>query len=874
MNFFADYASRKGACANPEQIVQGDRWRITIITESLVRIEWSDSGKFEDAPTQTVICRDFSQASSIGVSVDNSRDCVGPVVCRPRFSVLRRDGLLIIDTPCLHMTYDCQQLSKEGLSIVVSGLPWSQFNTWHYGDESMGNLLGTARTLDRADGAVSLEEGLLSRDGWAILDDSNSNIIAETVSGDPESSFVQPREHEETDIYFFGYAHRYVEAIRDFYRLSGRQPLLPRFAFGNWWSRYCRYTQAEYLALMDRFNREGIPFTTAVIDMDWHVTDVDPKYGSGWTGYTWNKQLFPDHVAFLGQLHDKGLAVTLNLHPRDGVRAFEESYSEVARMVGIDPASGEGVEFDLTNPRFVEAYFAMHHHLEDEGVTFWWVDWQQGGVSRQAGLDPLWMLNHMHYLDSARLIEDHETVIPRWPLTFSRYAGPGSHRYPIGFSGDTVISWDSLAFQAYFTATASNIGYGWWSHDIGGHMLGVRDDQLEARWYQFGVFSPINRLHSSASPFAGKEPWNFPEETRVSMVRMLRLRHAMIPYLYSMNYRAFLEGLPLVQPMYWHHADISSAYEVPTQYYFGDQLIVSPIVHANDPKVLRANCAAWLPQGEWFDYFDGRRYVARAREGRRMDVWRAIDRIPVFARAGAIVPLQERNDECLNSIANPTLLRILSFPGADGEFSLYEDDGVYGHQCARTEISFTWRAGLGADGTNADTVFTVRGVVGDVHAVPVSRDWNIVFRGVANIDQSRVCELICVTSAGRSLDKEVSYDEQTLSLTVQIRGVDSMQDLCVRVVGGLQIADNPILADAYALLNHAQVSYRAKELAWDMIREDGLGAIGSLGSLEDDGRPSEFAVCGQAMQLWRDWREQLPSSVKRALEEILTRDLG
>lgn len=122
-------------------------------------------------------------------------------------------------------------------------------------------------------------------------------------------------------------------------------------------------------------------------------------------------------------------------------------------------------------------------------------------MTREPGLDPLWMLNHMHYEDAARE--------GRWPITFSRYAGPGSHRYPVGFSGDTVTTWDSLAFQTYFTSTASNIGYGWWSHDIGGHMLGVRNNELEARWYAFGAFSPINRLHSTCSPFAGKEPWNF-----------------------------------------------------------------------------------------------------------------------------------------------------------------------------------------------------------------------------------------------------------------------------------------------------------------------------------------------------------------------------
>ncbi len=278
--------------------------------------------------------------------------------------------------------------------------------------------------------------------------------------------------------------------------------MLPRFALGNWWSRYHPYSAAEYLELMDRFAADNVPLSVAVLDMDWHLVDIDPKYGTGWTGYTWNRDLFPDPPAFLEELHDRGLATSLNVHPAEGVHAHEERYAEVARRMHVDPESQQPVAFDPTDRTFLQTYFeALHHPLEDEGVDFWWLDWQQGGVTRIAGLDPLWLLNHFHYLDSGR--------DGRRPLTFSRYAGVGSHRYPVGFSGDTVISWASLDFQPYFTATASNVGYGWWSHDIGGHFFGVKDDELATRWVQLGVYSPILRLHSSLSPFNTKEPWRF-----------------------------------------------------------------------------------------------------------------------------------------------------------------------------------------------------------------------------------------------------------------------------------------------------------------------------------------------------------------------------
>lgn len=282
-------------------VLQGKHWRIGILTESLIRLEWSDSGEFEDRLTQMAVNRDFG--------------------ADPEFTVTHRNGLLIVDTPALYLTYDGKPFSKEGLSIVVKGVSDTQFNTWHYGDAPLHNLKGTARTLDEADGEIALDDGVPSRDGWAVIDDSGSNVIVEADEVDgktnPLGTWVRPRDHAETDIYFFGYGRRYIEAVQDFYTLAGPTPLLPRYALGNWWSRYYRYTQTEYLELMDRFKNEGIPFTTSVIDMDWHrVDDVNPKYGSGWTGYSWNSQLFPDHCAFLRSLHERGLKATLNVHPR------------------------------------------------------------------------------------------------------------------------------------------------------------------------------------------------------------------------------------------------------------------------------------------------------------------------------------------------------------------------------------------------------------------------------------------------------------------------------------------------------------------------------------------------------------------------------
>ena len=813
-----------------DNVVSGEHWRIGLITDSLVRFEWSDSGVFENRPTQTVLNRDFGS----------------PVERR----VTERDGRVIIDTAALTIVYDQQPFSKEGLSVVVKGVADTQFNTWHYGDAQRGNLKGTARTLDEADGAIELDNGVISRDGWAVIDDSAANIIIETdtVNGkaNPFGTWVSPRAAAETDLYFFGYGHRYIEAVRDFYRLTGPTPLLPRFAMGNWWSRYYRYTQDGYLALMDRFKREGIPFTTSVIDMDWHrVDDVDPKYGSGWTGYSWNRELFPDPPAFLADLHRRGLRTTLNVHPRDGVRAFEDAYPEVAKRVGIDPATEENVEFDLTNPDFVDAYFDMHHRMEAEGVDFWWLDWQQGGVTRQKGLDPLWMLNHMHYLDSGRG--------GNWPLTFSRYAGPGSHRYPVGFSGDTIVTWESLAFQPQFTATASNIGYGWWSHDIGGHMFGYRDEELEVRWYQLGAFSPINRLHSTDSPFNGKEPWNFHGDAERAMTSALRLRHAMIPYLYTMNRRAAFDNEPLVQPLYWDYPEIEAAYKLTDEFRFGTELLVAPIVDPAERSVQRAKADVWLPQGEWFDFFDGRHYTSRPAEGRRLEAWRDLDRMPVFAKPGAIVPLQmPAEGEALNSVANPRALQVVVFPGAENSFTLWEDDGAAQSKdrWASTEMALRF------EGDSAQ--FSIAPAEGATDVIPASRDWTVTFRGIA----PEAMHAVRATVDGSAAAPEVAYDAETLSLTVTLRDVPTSAAIAIDFADGLAVADDPVEADAFAVMKDAQMLYMTKEHAYRAIRELGKDALPALSTLED--------LHGVGAQT--KYQSHMPQPVIQALAEVLTRN--
>ena len=751
--------------AEDAAIIQGEKYRFTVLTEEMIRLEYCEDGQFEDRATQCVIDRKFKV---------------------PEYQVIENEESLEIITDKIHLVYNKQKFTDYGLSVQVRGNISVYHSIWHFGEEAT-DLRGTARTLDEADGAIELEHGIISRFGYGILDDSRSLVIT-------EDGWVEPRKEDCIDIYFLGYGHEYEHCLKDYYHLTGKTPLLPRYALGNWWSRFYRYNDQEYKALMTRFEKEEIPFSVSVIDMDWHLVDIDPKYGSGWTGYTWNKELFPDPKEFMTWLHDHGLKVTLNVHPAGGVQAHEEKYKEMAEAMGRDWEKEEPVNFDVTDQKFLKAYFEyLHHPNEEEGVDFWWLDWQQGGLSKIPGLDPLWMLNHYHYLDSGRRGKRR--------LTFSRYAGMGSHRYPVGFSGDTIISWKSLAFQPYFTANASNVGYGWWSHDIGGHMKGYRDEELSTRWIQFGVFSPIMRLHSSNSAFTGKEPWNYNAVSENIMKRYLKLRHEMIPYLYTMNYHASHDGQPLIRPMYYLEPEQPEAYEVPNEYYFGTELVVCPITEPTDKAAGTACVKAWIPEGKWYDIFSGLKYDG----GRMLELYRSLEDIPVLAKEGAIIPLTDLT-EYTNSVENPKELAVKIVPGKKNAFILMEDTG---DTCEDKEENW---AQTKLEWIN-ENEFIIHPANGNLDVIPKCRTWKMEFYGIADVDNLEV------TVGGKAIETERIYDEKRHICQVNIPETEVTEQITISFSKGYLLRENNKPAEIFALLYQAKIEYEVKEKIYAYMKE-------------------------------------------------------
>ena len=439
--------------------------RFTLITDGVVRMEYAQNGNFVDNRSFIAVNRNYPRVD---------------------FDIKKKNGWIEIKTSKMKLRYKLNtgKFTANNLEIVSTDkeLPF----VWKPGTVQKGNLKGTIRTLDGLDGdeqsqnwvvgsnqssKVNLEDGLLATDGWTLIDDSKGLLF----DNDKEWSWVKERENKDgQDWYFMSYGHNYKSALKDFTLFAGKIPLPPRFTFGYWWSRYWSYSDKEFRELVDNFHAYHIPLDVLVVDMDWHYTE---KGKGGWTGWTWNRGLFPQPDKFLSYLKENNLKITLNLHPADGVASYEEKYEAVAKDMGLDPNSKQTVPWISSEKKFIVSMFDnILTPMEKSGVDFWWLDWQQGLYdSKISNLSNTWWINYVFFTHM-------EKYTNKRPMLYHRWGGLGNHRYQIGFSGDAVSSWKSLNYQPYFNSTASNVLYGYWSHDLGGHIGNHIDPEMYIVW--------------------------------------------------------------------------------------------------------------------------------------------------------------------------------------------------------------------------------------------------------------------------------------------------------------------------------------------------------------------------------------------------------
>ncbi len=654
--------------ADPGAVVTSGNARFTVLTPEMIRIEYSDKGVFEDRATFTVVNRQLAV---------------------PQYKTSEDETFLYLETAKLKMKYrkgsnpKTLPASSSNLSITIDHN--GREVLWYPGKPDPMNLKGTCRTLDGSNGQnkrSEMEDGLISRSGWAVIDDSWTSARADgsrsfALEADENLGYDWWSERNDPhamDIYFLGYGNNYKKALSDYTSIAGKIPLPPAYVFGYWYSKYSSYSADDYRDIMNNLSSNDIPTDVMILDMDWHWNGSEGSMSGGrggWTGWSWNTNLIPDPVGLLKEMHDRNFKVALNLHPADGVNSVESPEfftamnEDLRGKYNVNASSGKTIPWYLDYTDFTDSFFrTIIREHESEGVDFWWLDWQQHLTSPYTnGLGQTFWCNHVFYNDMAANRPD------RRPVIFHRWGGLGSHRYQIGFSGDALINFPTLAFQPYFTATASNVGYGYWGHDLGGHAFTdektVNDPELVLRWIQFGVFTPIFRTHATNDSRIERRIWMFPNFP--DMLEAVKLRYSLFPYIYTMAREAYDTGISLCRPLYYEYPEVEEAYAYEEEYFFGSDILVAPIVEASENGVCTKTI--WFPEGNWWSVATNELIEGPC----TMTMEFSKTDIPYFYREGSIVPLNPASVK--NVTEHPEHLVINVVSGKEGKGKLYEDEG-------------------------------------------------------------------------------------------------------------------------------------------------------------------------------------------------------
>ena len=734
-------------------VIRDGAARFEVLSPTLIRLEYAADGNFEDLPTLTAVHRGAPR-SKVRTTVLN-----GMRVIRTSRAVLRyRRNSGPFGPSNLELSIEVGGKPRTvhpafpGASTARADTPppfATQPNPGDRAPRTNGNLGGWYRALDGQSGPVPLHDGILSRDGWYLLDDSISPRLVE------DGRWYSPRPERAgpyQDGYLFAYGRDYAAGLRDFRDLTGAAPLLPRKAFGNWFSQYTFFSARDYRELLARFRAERVPLDVLVIDTDF-------KSPNPWNGWQWTPVFASDPARFLRWARGQGLEVGLNVHP--SITRDDPSFPAADATAGGLPSDGgrckthlqdpnaQCAVFDWARREHVAAYFGLHAPFERQGVDFWWLDWNSDeSDARAPGLTPDTWINSLYAADMANRGQ-RWLALSRIGSSFWNYHAPmpgawAEHRYSIHFTGDTYATWPMLDFQIRMTAAeGAGIGLPYVSHDIGSFLGERLPSDMYVRWVQFGTFQPILRLHSD---HGYRLPWQYgPRAERIAS-GFLRLRAALVPYLYGAAREAYDTGLPIVRAMYLRWPGASEAYRFDGQYMLGDELLVAPVTKPGATATKRV----WFPPGRWVDVFTGEEH----RGGRSERLRVPLDRMPVFARVGAIVP-RDPDPAPRSSQADPLALDV--YAGASGTDELYEDAGDgFGYrrgEFARTALR--WRQ-------NRSTL-AIGAARGSFPGMRAKRRYVIRFVGVQRPGR------VTITSGGRTRElRDWAYQPQTRRLEVSL----------------------------------------------------------------------------------------------------------
>ena len=758
--FKFDYTKAK---ALKENIIKGDNYRFTILSERLIRMEYSETGIFEDRPSELVWYRNMPKVE---------------------FQVKQDKRVLEIMTKYFRLTYMKGKNFDGGKFNSMSNLRVELLNSdkiWYYNHPEVRNYGVPGMSLDDSL-KLNMVKGLYSIDGFASIDDSNANLFSEDGS-------IIVKESKSLDIYLFMYLKDFALCLKDYYAITGSPALIPRYALGNWWSKNDEYNDNSLKDLIDNFNSKNIPLSLIMLDNSWHYNHYNGKLVD--SGFTWNKDNFKNPASMIKYLHSKGIRLGLNINPLEGIYKTEEKFDQLENNLNI--IDNDVIPFNVYDSKLIDIYLnVLIHPLDNIDVDFYWIDEES-----KKNIKELFFLKHYHFYDMMRNYK-------RRPMILARNTMVAPHRYPVLYSGKTIVSWDTLKMIPIHNMNATNMGISFWSHDIGGYYKGIEDNELYTRFVQLGVFSPILKFGSEEGKYYKREPWRWGFKTYQIVKYYLTLRHRLIPYLYAEAYKYHKYGTPLIMPLYYQVPEMYDDDNYKNEYYFGSEFFVSPIIRKKDYVMNRSIHRFYLPDGIWYDFVTGKKFPG----GQEYVSFFKDEDYPVFAKAGSIITLG--NNDLLNDTTPPKNMEIQIFPGASNTYNLYEDDGVSDlykkDYYLLTQIDYNYMP-------NNYTVI-MRAIEGKSGIVPDRRNYKFVFRNTKQANDV----IVYFNDVQIESNSYVSEND----FIVEVNDVSTIGQLTLNCKGqDIEIsADRIINEDIESIISDLQIETRLKVLIDDILFGD------------------------------------------------------
>ena len=716
---------------------KGVNYRITVLSDRLIRFEYSLDGTFYDGATEIVHNRKFPE---------------------PNIKIEQDQNYLVITSKYFIMQYAKEKPFKGPSFAPDSNLKVKLVNTdkiWYPNHPEARNFKGSAFSIEDFLDKTVLSNGLYSTDGFALLDDSRTMLI-------DKDGYLNISNNKRIDFYLFIYRRDFGLCLKDYFTLTGYPPLIPRYALGIWWNRDLIYNFDDIQKLIYAFKRHEIPLSVLLLSEFWHNKDKN-NYDKYKTGYTFNRELFPNPLELTNYLHDNHVRLGINLDGSEGISNMDDAYSKMCEELEIE--NGSIIPFKVLDRRFIESYFSyLINPLYELGVDFFWLDNKDEAVTR--------VLNYYHFNDYKKFKDKRGIIL-------SRNSGKSAHLYPIHYSGETKVGWETLKYLPYFNSTASNIGLSWWSHDVGGFKNGVEDSELYLRYIELSTFSGIFRFSARRGDFYKREPWRWDMVTYTIVKDYCKLRHRLIPYLYTEGYKYHKNGLPVIEPLYYYYPELIDEPAYKNEYYLGTELLIAPITKPKDTVMNRAVEKIFLPKGIWYDFKTGKKFTGNKRY---ISFFRDED-YPVYAKSGSIIPLAILDND-LNNTDNPKSLEINVFPGASNVYRLYEDDGISSNyengDYLITSIEFNY--------ASDNYTLNIHKEEGNSKLIPEKRNYKVRFRN------TRKPEKVMVEANGEKLKEINSYTDDN-DFVVEVNDVDTSRPFIINCIG------NNIEIDAVRIIN-------------------------------------------------------------------------